>query len=82
MVKIIFFGILKSLLKQDQIDLELDEERNIGDLINRLKQEYQNFENIYKDRQIVIAVNQEIADEDTTIKPGDEIAFLPPVSGG
>ncbi len=82
MVKIIFFGILKSFLKQDQIDLELDEERNIGDLINRLKQEYQNFENIYKDRQIVIAVNQEIADEDTTIKPGDEIAFLPPVSGG
>ena len=31
---------------------------------------------------IRIAVNQEYADLDHPIKPGDEIAFFPPVTGG
>ncbi len=28
------------------------------------------------------AINQEYADDDAVIRPGDEVAFLPPVSGG
>jgi molybdopterin synthase sulfur carrier subunit len=29
-----------------------------------------------------IAINQQFADVDTTLHPGDELAFLPPISGG
>lgn len=29
-----------------------------------------------------VAVNQEFASEDLILKPGDEVALLPPVSGG
>jgi molybdopterin synthase sulfur carrier subunit len=29
-----------------------------------------------------IAVNQQIQDENYTLKPGDEVALLPPFSGG
>jgi molybdopterin converting factor small subunit len=29
-----------------------------------------------------VAVNREIADVDLEVKPGDEVAFLPPLSGG
>lgn len=29
-----------------------------------------------------VAVNQEMADSATPLKPGDEIAFFPPVTGG
>jgi molybdopterin synthase sulfur carrier subunit len=29
-----------------------------------------------------VAVNQEMADLQTPVKPGDEIAFFPPVTGG
>jgi molybdopterin converting factor small subunit len=32
--------------------------------------------------QFVIAVNHKIADESTTISYKDEVAILPPVSGG
>jgi len=32
--------------------------------------------------QYVVAVNHEIADEFTTIDEEDEVAILPPVSGG
>ena len=29
-----------------------------------------------------VAVNQQLADPSTSVKPGDEIAFFPPVTGG
>ena len=33
-------------------------------------------------RAVRVAVNQEIAKPDASIRPGDEIALLPPVTGG
>ena len=37
----------------------------------------------FKDRKTVrCAVNQEFADPATILRPGDEVAFFPPVTGG
>jgi molybdopterin synthase sulfur carrier subunit len=37
----------------------------------------------FKDRDTVrCAVNQEFADAATIVRPGDEVAFFPPVTGG
>ena len=37
----------------------------------------------FKDRKTVrCAVNQEFADPATLLRPGDEVAFFPPVTGG
>jgi molybdopterin synthase sulfur carrier subunit len=33
-------------------------------------------------RALRVAVNQEMALPTTSVKPGDEIAFFPPVTGG
>jgi len=33
-------------------------------------------------RALRVAVNQEMAEPATPVKPGDEIAFFPPVTGG
>jgi molybdopterin synthase sulfur carrier subunit len=33
-------------------------------------------------RAVRIAVNHEIADADTPVRPGDEVALFPPVTGG
>jgi sulfur-carrier protein len=33
-------------------------------------------------RALRVAVNQEMAQPTTAVKPGDEIAFFPPVTGG
>ena len=34
------------------------------------------------DPAVKMAVNQRLVDEETIVNPGDEIAFLPPMSGG
>lgn len=33
-------------------------------------------------RNVRVAINQQFADADTPLHPGDELAFLPPISGG
>ena len=33
-------------------------------------------------RAVRIAVNHELARDDATVSPGDEVAFFPPVTGG
>jgi len=35
-----------------------------------------------EDESILVAVNQEMARPETSIKDGDEVAFFPPVTGG
>ncbi|MEB3182823.1 MAG: MoaD/ThiS family protein [Cyanobacteriota bacterium] len=32
--------------------------------------------------QVRVAINQQFADPDTPLQAGDELAFLPPISGG
>lgn len=32
--------------------------------------------------EVRIAINQQFATADTTLQPGDELAYLPPISGG
>ena len=32
--------------------------------------------------QMRVAINQQFADADTPLQAGDELAFLPPISGG
>ena len=34
------------------------------------------------DQGVRVAINQQFADPDTPLQPGDELAFLPPISGG
>ncbi|MEB3105399.1 MAG: MoaD/ThiS family protein [Cyanobacteriota bacterium] len=34
------------------------------------------------DARVRVAINQQFADPDTPLQPGDELAFLPPISGG
>ena len=33
-------------------------------------------------KEVRVAINQQYADADTPLKAGDELAFLPPISGG
>lgn len=32
--------------------------------------------------QVIVAINQKVADRDSAIAAGDEVAFFPPVTGG
>ncbi len=37
---------------------------------------------VLEQENVRVAVNQSLVNEDLALKPGDEVAFLPPVTGG
>jgi molybdopterin synthase catalytic subunit len=72
-VRVLVFGILKDLVPESST-LELPEGASVSDLLARY--EAPAF------RSAAVAVNQEYAQPDRVLREGDEVALLPPVSGG
>lgn len=74
------FGPHKEKLKKDSIYLNLSDNSDISDLIFNLNQFEPGFkENI---KSYAIAVNLIYQDKDFKLHDGDEVAIIPPVSGG
>lgn len=78
-VRVLFFGILKDLAGRESDVLSLPERATAGDVIEY----YDNFPRLRgRLKSTAISVNQEYARPELPLKSGDEVALLPPVSGG
>ncbi len=81
-VQLRFFAGLREKIGTEKTGFKLE---NNPEALEKLKERVkEKFPEIGEDLEHVsIAVNQEIArPEQTTVHPGDEIAFLPPFGGG
>lgn len=79
-VRVLFFGRLKDIVGKAEEQAELSEGARVEDLFERYGR---SFPELAKFRPSVVAsVNQEFAEWRATLATGDEVAFLPPVSGG
>lgn len=79
-VRVLFFGILKDLAGRSSEEVDLPEQASVSDLICHYENRISGFPRILP--SIAISVNQQYSAPGTPLKTGDEIAFLPPVSGG
>jgi len=78
-VRVLFFGILKDLAGKSEDCIDLRE----GALVRDLLAQYGSaprFDGVLN--SIAVAVNQQYVGADTVLKASDEVALLPPVSGG
>ena len=79
-VKVLFFGRLKDIVGHSEESLDLADASTIEELFARYSTR---LPELAKYRSSVVASrNQEFAAWDTVVYSGDEVAFLPPVSGG
>lgn len=79
---ILLFGITKDIVGQPTLSLSHSEARNLqtaGELKSYLKDQYPAMGQL---SSLAIAVNSEYARDEHAIKEEDEIAIIPPVSGG
>ncbi len=76
MVRILFFGKLKEITGKREI--KANNYRTLNELKKFLFQKYPDL----KKETFFIAVNQKIIDKNVRLKDNDEIALLPPISGG
>jgi molybdopterin converting factor subunit 1 len=79
-VKVLFFGQLKDIVGRSEDSLELPDQADLGSVFARYAEQFPKLSDLRK--SIVLARNQQFSDPSTPVSDGDEIAFLPPVSGG
>ena len=78
-ITLLAFGVVKEILQNQQLELELPDQATTADLTNLLNTRYPALQQLAVYR---IAVNNEYTAENTVIHDNDEIAIIPPVSGG
>jgi molybdopterin converting factor subunit 1 len=79
-IRVLFFGQLQEITGVTQEHAELSEGARVDDLFERYGRRFPKLAEFRG--SVATAVNQEYADWRTQLAPGDEVAFLPPVSGG
>jgi molybdopterin converting factor subunit 1 len=79
-VQVLFFGMLKDAAGKSSDSVELPEGASLGDLLEFCASSAPELRKAMP--SLAMAVNQEYAGPETQLKPGDQVALLPPVSGG
>src|SRR5918996_6557255 len=73
LVSVRLFAGLRERAGSAHLDIELPDDATVADLLAALE---------LAPRSCVAAINREYADAAARIAPGDEVALVPPVSGG
>jgi molybdopterin converting factor subunit 1 len=82
-VELLYFGALKERLGTVGEPVELPDGATVGDLLRILRDRASNDrmeERVWQ--SLAVAVNREYAAAGAVLREGDEVALLPPVSGG
>jgi molybdopterin converting factor subunit 1 len=79
-VRVLFFGVLKDLTGKPSDSLNLPEDATLGDVLSHYQQVIPQLKDTAS--SLAMSVNQEYAGPNTRLRSGDEVALLPPVSGG
>jgi molybdopterin synthase catalytic subunit len=75
LVRVRLFAILRERAGTSELELELPEGARVRDALERV-------EALAPGLPLVMAVNREYADAEAPLAAGDELALIPPVSGG
>lgn len=80
-MELLLFGIAKDIVGESVIDLSSSDKlpETVAEVKKLLATEYPDFSKL---SSLAIAVNSEYATDDVALKKDDEIAIIPPVSGG
>jgi len=77
-LNVLLFGVTKDIIGGKTATVSLSDE-SVHGLKAKLFDEYPKLRGL---NSLLIAVNNEYADDDVIIKTSDEVAIIPPVSGG
>lgn len=83
MVTLLYFASLREVVGISREELALQGNATVSSLVEALRQRSGRWTEAFAPGKTWrVAVNQQMANLATPVKPGDEIAFFPPVTGG
>ena len=79
-VTVKYFAVCHEMLNRSEEEMELPEGSTVNTILKQLEDEWPEIAEFYEVMQM--AVNWEYATENTELADGDEVALIPPVTGG
>lgn len=79
-IHIKLFGSLREEVGSRDLEIGLEAGSRVSQLRALMCERYEVFARL--ENRLAVSINLEICDTDATLQDGDEVAFLPPVSGG
>ncbi len=73
------FAILRDCAGRSQLPLDLPNQPTIAAAVEKLAELYPQ---LRQHRHVAFAINQSYVESDAILNEGDELAIIPPVSGG
>lgn len=77
-INVLAFGIVKDIFGESSIEVDVDG-NTTADLKHKLEAQYPKLKQL---ASYMVAVNKEYANDGLMISDRDEVAIIPPVSGG
>ena len=81
LIRVRLFAILRERAGRDWLELDLPDGATVADALDRLRGGGE-LDGLLDQLRVVMAVNREYATEQSELHEGDEVALVPPVSGG
>jgi len=82
MLTVRFFARFREELETDSLALTASDGQTVDDILVGLARRGGRWSQLKGERPVMVAVNQVMVKSTTKVKPGDEVAFFPPVTGG
>ena len=79
-VRVQFYAQLRDLVGMRELDIDLVEGATVHDLLEKIYAQQSALRP--HDKSILVGVGVEFVDRNYELKPGEEIAIMPPVQGG
>jgi MoaE-MoaD fusion protein len=79
-VRVLFFGMLRDIVGRAEDKIEVADGSRLDSVFEHYARQFPRLRGL--ESSIVLACNQQFCDRSAAVGEGDEIAFLPPVSGG
>lgn len=79
-VTVRFFAMVRERIGESEREVELPDNSSVSDLLDWVGREFEEIAPLF--RASMVMLNQEYVDSSQTLADGDEVAFIPPVSGG
>ncbi|XP_020110553.1 molybdopterin synthase sulfur carrier subunit-like [Ananas comosus] len=79
-IKALFFARARDLTGLSKTSIEMPEGSTAGDCMSKLLTKFPNLEEI--SNSMILALSEKYALESTVLKNTDELAIIPPISGG